>query len=158
MLNNTKLTQSRDYAFDSKTFSPEELVEKCASSLETYGFCVIDNVIPAEEVPTISQEILKAMKKIKQNIQSIKELVDSKKFNEKELLENKKIQLRSSGREGRPSKPPNDIVWMPKYAQHLANSKIVKVASRLLDEHLRIVQLHPKFIPISSSDDASTIS
>ena len=153
-----QLAQSRAYAFDSKTFSPEELVERCTGSLESYGFCVIDNVIPTEEVPAISQEILEAMKKIKQNIQAIEELVDSKKFNEKELLESKKIQLRSSGRQGRPAKPPNDIVWMPKYAQHLANSKVVKVASRLLDEHLRIVQLHPKFIPISSSDDASGIS
>jgi len=150
--------QRRAYAFDSKTLSPEELVEGCSGSIENYGFCVIDNLVPIEDVPAIRQEVLEAQKKVSQNIQAIKELVDCKKFNEKELLENENIQLRSVGREGRPSKPPCDIVWMPKYAHHLANSKLVKVASKLLDDHLRIVQLHPKIIPVSSPEDASSIS
>jgi len=153
-----KFNQSRNYAFDSKTLSHEELVEVCANYIETQGFCVIDNLIPTKEVPVIRQEILEAQKKVRQNINAIKELVDSKKFNEKKLLESAKVHLRPVGREGRPSKPPNDIVWMPKYAQHLGNLNLVKVASKLLDDHLRIVQLHPKVIPVSNPKDASDIS
>ena len=150
-----QLAQSRAYAFDSETLSPEELTEGCAGSIEKYGFCVIDNVIPAEEVPAIRQEILEAQKKIFQNIQAIKELVDSKKFTEKELLESKKVQLRPVGRKGRPSKPPNDIVWMSKFAHYIANWKVAKVASKVLGEHLRIPQLHPKICPVSSPDNVS---
>ena len=56
----TELIQSRAYAFDPKTLSVEEVVEGCANSLDSYGFCVIENVIPKEEVPAIRQEILEA--------------------------------------------------------------------------------------------------
>ena len=117
------MVQRRTYAFDSKTFSPEELVERCTGSLESYGFCVIDNVIPNEDVPVIRQEILEAQKKVRQNIQAIKELVDSKKYSEKKLLESEKVHLRSVSREGRPSKPPSDIVWMPKLSVAPLNKK-----------------------------------
>lgn len=153
-----QLSQNRNYAFNSEALSSEELADACADSFDSFGFCVIDNVIPTEAVSAIRQEVLEAQKKVSENIQVIKELVDSKRFSEDELLKNEKIQLRSVGREGRPSKPPNDIVWMPKYAQYLANSKLVKVANKLLDDHLRIVQLHPKILRVSNPENAFNIS
>ena len=74
-----------------------------------------------------------------------------KKISEKQLLNNKKILLRSVGREGRPSKPVNDIVWMPRYSKYLSDKRLIKIVTKLLDDHIRIVQLHPKIIPSNNS-------
>jgi hypothetical protein len=58
-----ELVQSRAYAFDSKTLSVEEVLEGCVNSLESYGFCVVENVISTEEVSVIRQEIIEAQKR-----------------------------------------------------------------------------------------------
>jgi hypothetical protein len=59
--------QSRAYAFDPKTLPVEEMVEGCAGSIKSYGFCVIDDVILTEEVSAIRQEIVEAQKNIYKN-------------------------------------------------------------------------------------------
>ncbi len=148
----TELAQSRAYAFDPTTRPVEEVVEGCTNSLSRYGFCVIENVIPTDEVPAICQEILEAQAKVGRNIRAIRELVDSEGLNDQELLASDKVSLRPVRRVGRPPKPPNDIVWMPKYARHLANSVVTAVARQVLDDHLRIAQLHPRIIAASSPD------
>jgi ectoine hydroxylase-related dioxygenase (phytanoyl-CoA dioxygenase family) len=148
----TELAQSRAYAFDPTTRPVEEVVEGCTNSLSRYGFCVIENVIPTYEVPAICQEILEAQAKVGRNIRAIRELVDSEGLNDQELLASDKVSLRPVRRVGRPPKPPNDIVWMPKYARHLANPVVTAVARQVLDDHLRIAQLHPRIIAASSSD------
>ena len=148
----TELAQSRAYAFDPTTRPVEEVVEGCANSLSRYGFCVIENVIPTYEVPAICQEILEAQAKVGRNIRAIRELVDSEGLNDQELLASDKVSLRPVRRVGRPPKPPNDIVWMPKYARHLANPVVTAVARQVLDDHLRIAQLHPRIIAASSPD------
>ena len=144
------MAKSRAYAFDPKTLSIEEVVEGCAGSLDSYGFCVIENVIPTEEVPAIRQEILEAQTTVSRNLQVISELIDSEGLNDQQLLANEKVELRPVGRFGRPPKPPNDIVCMPNYACHLANPLVTAVARRVMDDHLRIAQLHPKIIVASS--------
>ena len=83
-----QLSQNRIYAFNSEALSSEELADACADSFDSFGFCVIDNVIPTEAVSAIRQEVLEAQKKVSKNIQVIKELVDSKRFSEDELLKN----------------------------------------------------------------------
>lgn len=148
----TELAQSRAYAFDPTTRPVEEVVEGCTNSLNRYGFCVIENVIPTYEVPAICQEILEAQAKVGRNIRAIRELVDSEGLNDQELLASDKVSLRPVRRVGRPPKPPNDIVWMPKYARHLANPVVTAVARQVLDDHLRIAQLHPRIIAASSPD------
>jgi hypothetical protein len=148
-----ELTQSRAYAFDANTLSEEEMVEGCSGSLENYGFCVIDNVIPTEEVPTIRQEIIEASTKINQNLKAIQDLIEYEGLNDQELLANDKVLLRPVGRVGRPPKPPNDIVWMPEYARFLANPQVTAVARHVLDDHLRIAKLYPKVLHTASPDD-----
>jgi ectoine hydroxylase-related dioxygenase (phytanoyl-CoA dioxygenase family) len=150
-----ELAKSRAYAFDANTLSVEEMVEGCAGSLDSYGFCVVENVIPAEEVPTIRQEILEAETKVNQNLKAIKDLTESEGLNDQELLANDKVLLRPVGRAGRPPKPPNDVVWMPEYARYLANPRVTAVARHVLDDHLRIASLHSKALHSTSPDDTS---
>ena len=147
-----ELAQSCAYAFDPTTRPVEEVVKECANSLSRYGFCVIENVIPTDEVPAIRQEILETQTRVGRNIRAIRELVDSEGLNDQELLASDKVSLRPVRRVGRPPKPPNDIVWMPQYARHLANSVVTAVARQVLDDHLRIAQLHPRIIAASSPD------
>ncbi len=109
-------------------------------------------MIPVNQVDAIRQEILDAQSTITRNIQTFKELVSSEELNEQELLVTNKVELRPVRRVGHPPKPPNDIVWMPQYAQHLANPVVTAVARRVLDDHLRIAQLHTRIIATSKPD------
>ena len=62
------------------------------------------------------------------------------------------VELRRVRRVGYPPKVPNDIVWMPQYAQHLANRFVTGVARRVLDDHLRIAQLHLRILDCDKPD------
>ena len=86
--------KNKNFTFDSKNLTSKELVQRCTGSIKRNGFCVIENVIPSEEVQGIRQEILEAQEKIQDNIKLIKKILNKNNFNEKDLLENKSIQLR----------------------------------------------------------------
>ena len=125
------LARNRSYAFSAEALSIDEVVEGCADSLDHYGFCVIDNVIPSGEVDAIREEVKTARLKIDRNHQALQELLGGSlktlKIGAKEeaLLRDPattgKVELRPARRVGHPPKLPNDIVWMPRYARHLAN-------------------------------------
>lgn len=150
------LARTRAYAFNAATIPVEDVVEGGANSLSRYGFCVIDNVIPTSQVDSICKEVLAAQSAITQNMQGVRDLLGSEGRNGWELLKNQtatnKVELRPVRRAGYPPKPPNDIVWMPQYAQHLANPVVTAVARRVLDDHLRIAQLHPRIIATDKPD------
>ena len=149
------LARTRAYAFDSAALPLEEVVAGCADSLSRYGFCVIDNVIPTDQVDAIREEIVAARSAITQNLKGIAELFDQGASAE-ELLEGQaaanNVELRPVRRVGHPPKPPNDIIWMPRYAQHVAHPTVTAVARHVLDDHLRIAQLHPRFIDADAAD------
>jgi ectoine hydroxylase-related dioxygenase (phytanoyl-CoA dioxygenase family) len=151
-----ELARNRAYAFSAGTLPIDEVVEGCTDSLDRYGFCVIDNVIPTRQVDAIRDEVKAAQSTIARNKKALKDLLDQEGLSPQELLRNptagNKVELRPVCRVGRPPKPPNDIVWMPAYAQHLANPFVTAVARRVLDDHLRIAQLHLRIIETSTSD------
>lgn len=70
------LARSRAYAFNCAALPLEEVVAGCVDSLSRYGFCVIDNVIPADEVDGIREEVVGARSAVKQNMEGIVELFD----------------------------------------------------------------------------------
>ena len=156
------LARNRSYAFSAEALSIDEVVEGCADSLDHYGFCVIDNVIPSGEVDAIREEVKTARLKIDRNHQALQELLGGSlktlKIGAKEeaLLRDPattgKVELRPARRVGHPPKLPNDIVWMPRYARHLANPFVAGVARRVLDDHLRIAQLHLRIIDAAKPD------
>jgi len=41
------LTRNRTYAFSAEALSVDGVVAGCTDSLDRYGFCVIDNLIPS---------------------------------------------------------------------------------------------------------------
>ena len=86
--------------------------------------------------------------KIEQNQRVLQELLGEEWLNalrigakEQALLKDaaaaNRVELRPVRRGGHPPKVPNDIVWLPRYAQQLANPFVVGVARRVLDDHLR---------------------
>ena len=149
------LARTRAYAFDSAKMPVEDVVAGCADSLDRYGFCVVDNVIPSDEVDAIREEAKAADDTAQRNVQGIKDLFDQEGANAEELLSGKaaanNVELRRVRKVGHPPKPPDIIIWMPQYARHLANPVITAVARHVLDDHLRIAQLHSRCI---KSDDA----
>ena len=145
-----ELARTRAYAFDAATLSLEDVVASCADSLDRYGFCVVDHVIPVDQVDAIREEAVAAHPLIERNIQGIKDLFAQEGANAEELLNGQaaaeNVELRPVRRAGHPPKPPNDVIWMPQYARHLATPVITAVARHVLDDHLRIAQLHTRFI------------
>ncbi|MEM7133017.1 MAG: phytanoyl-CoA dioxygenase family protein [Chloroflexota bacterium] len=151
-----ELSQTRSYAFSAETLSVEDVAKGCNEHLERYGFCVIDNVIPTGQVKSIREEVKAANAKIGRNRKAVQELFSRDDFDEAALIGNPtaydEVELRRVRRVGHLPKIPNEIVWMPQYAQHLASPYVVDVARRVLDDHLRIAQLHTRFIETDKAD------
>ena len=146
------LVQSRSYAVNPSSGTQAKVVDECVDSLHRYGFCVVDNVIPANKVSVIRQEVIQAQTTISQNLKKIREEVDNVGLNPSKLLTGTEAELRPVRRVGHLPKPPNDIVWMPQYAQYLAHPVITALARQVLDDHLRNAQLHLRIIESNQPD------
>ena len=113
-----ELERTRTFAFDASALTHEETVSGCADSLERYGFCVIDHVIPPDVVDAIREEVIAAEATSVRNRQGIENLFAQEGANAEELLNGKaaanNVELRRVRRVGHPPKSPNDIIWMPK--------------------------------------------
>ena len=150
-----ELSQSRGYAFDADA---EAAAEGASEALARYGFCVIDNVISPDEVPAIRAEVDRAEATIAGNMAAIRDWLAQHPGSTESVASTKavleaapaNVELRPVRRVGLPPKPPNDIVWLPRYARHLAHPTLVGVAKRVLDDHLKIAQLHLR--PIAAGD------
>ncbi len=147
-----ELVSTRAYAFNAAR-PVAEVVSGCADSLDRYGFCVIDNVIPDGEVEAIREEVAAARDVISRNIQAIRELSgkDAPPGAPPEGAGGG-VELRPVRRLGHPPKPPNDIVRMPRFARHLASPVVTALARCVLDDHLRIAQLHPRIVEAGKPD------
>ena len=150
-----ELSQSRGYAFDADA---QAAVEGASEALARYGFCVIDNVIGADEVAAIRAEVDRAESTIAGNMAAIRDWLAQHPDSAESVAATKavleaapaNVELRPVRRVGLPPKPPNDIIWLPRYARHLAHPTLVGVAKRVLDDHLKIAQLHLR--PIAAGD------
>ena len=152
-----ELARTRAYAFSALGTATDSVVG-CADALARYGFCVVDDVIPPDDVPGIRDEIDAAEATIAHNMAAIRELLEASPDSKhsvpalKAVLDGAPagVELRPVRRVGHPPKPPNDIVWLPRYAPYLAHPVISGVARRVLDDHLKIAQLHLRPIAATS--------
>ena len=150
-----ELSQTRGYAFGA---AESGAVEGATDALARYGFCVIDNVIPQQDVAAIRDEVDRAEAAIAGNMGAIRDWLGTRQGSAESVAATKaaleaapaNIELRPVRRVGLPPKPPNDIVWLPRYARHLAHPTLVGIAQRVLDDHLKIAQLHLR--PIAAAD------
>ncbi len=137
-----------------------DCVSRATQALNRYGFTVIDDVIPEEDVPALREEAEAAEITIAENQQAVRALMDAaaacgeppESALKRELPSG--VELRPVRRRGLAPKTPNDIIWLPKYAQHLAHLTLIAIAKRLLDDHLRIAQLHLRPIKPGGFGDA----
>lgn len=149
------LIRTRAYAFSAANDPIEKVVTGCADSLSRYGFCVIDDVIPPDQVDDIREEAVAAHVRVSKNIKAIQDLFEEKDLSPQEVLDQaaaNNVEMRPVRRANHPPKPPNDIIWLPQYAQHLANPVVTAVARHVLDDHLRIAQLHSRIIVADKPD------
>ena len=155
----TDLAENRRYAVSAEA-GEKDVVEACCNSLERYGFAVVDNVIPVEKISTVREEVELAGPLIEGNLKAIRDYIGTNGGEEEKrsLLQlaqkdqKEKLELRAVRRRHYGPKPPNDIVWMPEYASFLAHPLLLQIAQRMLDEHLKIAQLHLRPIAANSSD------
>ena len=140
------LARSRAYAFDAHA-PLAQVVAGCAGALARYGFTVLDHVIPPAQVAAVRDEVVAAESIIERNLAAIRELQEGRTPGA-----GCKVELRPVRRVGHPPKPPNDLVWMPRYAGHLADPVVTAVARRVLDDHLRIAQLNLRIIDADRAD------
>ena len=130
-----ELCRTRAFAFSAETLSADEVINGCTDSLDRYGFCAIDNLIPSSEVAAVCDEVKAAHVTIDRNMKAIKDVIRLTGREEPSLSDSLNsadgVELRRVRRVNHPPKPPNDIVWMPRYAQHLANPLVTGVARRV---------------------------
>ena len=113
-----ELERERAYAFSGSKEPVEVTIEGCADSLSRFGFCVVDNVIPENEVDAIRDEVVSAQAISARNIQAIEDLSEERGLEGQALLEAGRengLELRPVRGVGLAPKPPNDIIWMPRY-------------------------------------------
>ena len=151
-INLMKILNNNDYTFNIDKFTPVECSLKVENFFYEFGFCVFENVIPKNKILQVKEEILVADKKIRDNLELYKKELEAGK-SDKKLLITKNLELRESKYKNRPPKPANDIIWLKKYSNYLANEHIVEFAKKILDDHLKISQLHIK--NIASQDNSS---
>ncbi len=142
-----ELARTRGYAFDAASLPADQVVSGCVESIRRYGFTVIDHVIPAGQVAAVRDEVVAAQSIIDRNLAAIRNLQSGTTG-----AETSPVELRPVRRVGHPPKPPNDIVWLPRYARHLANPVVTALARSVLDDHLRIAQLHLRIIEADRPD------
>lgn len=135
-----ELAASRAYAFDANA-PADELAAGCLDALDTYGFCALENVIPAAAVDDVREEVVAANRRSAANLAALQRLPPEQ---DPSLV--KDVELRPVRRRGHPPKPPCDIIWMPQLAEYMTHPALLAVARRKLDDHLRIAQLHVRII------------
>ena len=123
-------------------------IDDAAASLHRYGFCVVDGVIPQDVVADVRDEVNAAEVLIKENVTRARHARDH------DASDSAEPELRPARKPPFQSKLPNDIVYMPLYANHLAHPTTTAIARRMLDDHLRIAQLHLR--PIAANDPDGT--
>ena len=132
------------YTINIKNYKNDQLFRIIKNNVNTYGFCVLENVIPKNEINFLKKEIKNSKKKIDKNIQKIVDL--KKKYSPNIIFKKKLAEVRLQRDKSRPPKCLNDLVWMPKYSKMISQSIILDILKNLLDDHIRLSQIHPKII------------
>ena len=112
-------------------------IEGYLQSLRVQGFCVVERVIPEDQVSTVRQSVHRGRRLLQQD----REAERGKRL-ELERRNNPDAQLGSG-----PVRPPLapdaelcDIARNETFAEYLAEPRVLQVAKAMLDTHVRILQ------------------
>lgn len=139
------LKKNQKYLFQIKPKNRLDNKSKAISFFRKYGFCVLENVIPISKINTIKNEIKLARKKDTKQTNLYKELLQKEKV-DIALYQKKGLKIRFSKHKFRPPKLPNEIIWMPEYSKYICHKVILDFAKTILDDHIRISQIHTKLV------------
>ena len=132
-----ELQATRDYARSAATCSLEEVIAGCRAAIDRYGFAVIDDVIPTS--------IGHGIERVRSEVELQTPLI----------LDN--LRTRSAKVVPGPmrqSEPCNDLEFLPEFRRHLASPFTTGLARAVLDDHVRIAQIHVR--PIAADSDATS--
>jgi hypothetical protein len=132
ILTTEELIATRAYARDLEKDSLDEVISGCVASLRRYGFCMVDHVVPRDQVDAVRHEL-----STEGHAEASRGLSDADRV-----------------REG-PRGPTqmHEIVLQPLYQQHLCNPAVVGIAQEMLDAHCRIAQAGRR--NVASDDQAA---
>ena len=112
-------------------------IEGYLQSLRVQGFCVIEGVIPEDQVSTVRESVYRGRRLLQQD----REAERSQRI-ELEHRRNPDSQIGEG-----PARPPMapdaelcDIARNETFAEYLAESRVLRVAKVMLDTHVRILQ------------------
>ena len=117
-LSTEELIATREYARDVETQSLEEVIEGCVANLRLYGFCVVDHVVPREQVDAVRYELSDGMPKPGERTQE------------------QRFRLGPNGS----AQSESELIHQPLYCQSLCHPAVVGIAQTMLDAHVRIAQ------------------
>eukprot|EP01052_Picozoa_sp_SAG31_P039372 SAG31_NODE_5448_length_2529_cov_2.282367_2_plen_212_part_00 len=137
-----ELAATRSYARSTAQCSVQQITEGCAAAVRRNGFCVIDNVVRAEDLDMVRAEVEHATTRISANREMVRALehpnVAAKAG---ELV----LRMPPAPLKALPHvDPANLVLFMPKFAEHFAHPAVLAVVRDLLDEHVRIAQINTR--------------
>ena len=133
-----------EYRINTSKKNKNEIFKLSKNKIERYGFCLLENIIPKNQLKELTNEIITAKKKIDKNTQKIIDF-SNKGFSADYIFKKQLAELRRQRDKNRPPKAANDLIYMPKYAKAISKSIIPDLLKYLLDDHVRLSQIHAKF-------------
>eukprot|EP01052_Picozoa_sp_SAG31_P015112 SAG31_NODE_962_length_10731_cov_4.198552_3_plen_258_part_00 len=118
---------------------PEEIAGYVAS-LRTQGFCVIEHVIPAEQVPAVLASVLAGRRALQAHRESQPPNPPQPAHGGSSRAPMDPTGLPAANATPRPPVATNDIAFNELFAEHVAEPRLTAVAAVMLDAHLRIAQ------------------
>ena len=88
------------YIINVKNYKKDQLFRIIKNKINTYGFCILDNVVPKNEINLLKKEIKNAKKKIDKNVQKIIDL--KKKYSPNTIYKKKLAEVRLQRDKTRP--------------------------------------------------------
>ena len=150
-----KIISSEKYILDYRKHKSSDLKFKVQNLINQIGFCVIDNLID-RKLNIYVEEIKRAKKRTKFNTELFKKLLD-KKFSEKDILNYPNLEVRKSKFSNRKCKLVNDIFWLQKFSNQLGNKNFTNIIKFILDDHVRIGQIHSRYTKAEGIKPSKTI-
>ena len=138
-----RLQSTREYARSCAELPVEEVIAGCLESLETFGFCVIDHVIPEPELTAVVDEIVTVTPAIQDERRDYLQRSAEVRKRQAELHERGEVVTPEAvGYEPRRC----EIHHLPVFAPYLAHPAVIGVARGALDPHVRIAQFGPRHV------------